>query len=109
MPGRNPNIALTNCITGSESLGAFVGRSRRTPFGWPVVPENRAWQRRATHLGQAQPDSPRGGIVGLPAPRGFVRPVISSRSSCGHFAAAASDGRRAAELNSMRDFELVRM
>ena len=39
MPSRNPNMAWTNCITGSGSLGATVGSSRRTPLGWPVVPD----------------------------------------------------------------------
>ena len=39
MPSRNPNMARTNSITGSGSLGATVGRFRRTPLGWPVVPD----------------------------------------------------------------------
>ena len=39
MPSRNPKMARTNAITGNGSSGPAVGNSRRTPLGWPVVPD----------------------------------------------------------------------
>ena len=39
MPSRNPNKPFTNSITGNGSSGPIVGRSRRMPLGWPVVPD----------------------------------------------------------------------
>ena len=58
MPSRNPNMALTNSITGSGWLGGPSGSGRRMPLGCPVVPDEYSMAAPSASSGTGSPGYP---------------------------------------------------
>src|SRR3974390_2659435 len=68
MPSWNPKIPRTNSITGSGSPGPPVGRSRRMPLGWPVVPDEESMAAPSDFPGARGGGVPADhGVIGFPA------------------------------------------
>ena len=98
MPSRKPNIAFTNSMTGSALAGRAVGQRPQDPLGL-AGRARRVEHGRAELLVGIGPVGLGGDrvLVRLPAGRWLARsPIISSRSTPGHCAAAASATSRLA-------------